>query len=181
MEYLELKIREGANYTAFGTFNTGENKVEGMELGITGMLTDDLTVSGGVTMMNSEVTKSATPANVGKILGNFAKTAANLMAKYRITEDLQVGGAYKYESRRFGGQPDTAAPFNAATGIYNQPVPGYSVVDLFANYRVNDNLSARLNVNNVGDKDYYLAAYRGGFFLYKGDSRSVKVTLDYAL
>ena len=174
-------VMEGANYTAFGTFNTGENKVEGMELGITGMLTDDLTVSGGVTMMNSEVTRSATPANVGKILGNFAKSAANLMAKYRITEDLQVGGAYKYESRRFGGQPDTAAPFNAVTGIYNQPVPGYSVVDLFANYRVNDNLSARLNVNNVGDKDYYLAAYRGGFFLYKGDSRSVKVTLDYAL
>jgi len=65
--------------------------------------------------------------------------------------------------------------------IYTQPVPSYSVVDLFASYRVNDNLSARLNVNNIGDVNYYTAVYRGGFFLYKGDSRSMKVTLDYAL
>jgi catecholate siderophore receptor len=131
--------------------------------------------------MNSEVLKSATPANVGKTLGNFAKSSANILAKYRITEDLQLGGAYTFESRRFGGQPDTAAPFNATTGIYSQPVPSYSVVDLFATYRVNDNLSARLNVNNVGDVNYYLAAYRAGFFLYKGDARSAKLTLDYAL
>ena len=174
-------VMEGANYTAFGTFNTGENKVEGVELGVTGMLTDDLTVSGGVTFMNAEVLKSATPANVGKTLGNFAKSAANILAKYRITEQATVGGAFKYESRRFGGQPDTAAPFNATAGTYSQPVPSYSVVDLFASYQVNDNLAARLNVNNVGDVNYYTAAYRGGFFLYKGDGRSVKVTLDYAL
>lgn len=174
-------VMEGANYTAFGTFNTGENKVEGVELGVTGMLTDDLTVSGGVTFMNAEVLKSATPANVGRTLGNFAKSSANVLAKYRITEDATIGAAYKFESRRFGGQPDTAAPFNATAGTYSQPVPSYSVVDLFASYQVNDNLAARLNVNNVGDVNYYTAAYRAGFFLYKGDGRSVKMTLDYAL
>lgn len=174
-------VMEGADYTTFGTFNTGENKVEGVEFGLTGMITDALTMSAGATFMNAEVTKSATAANVGKTLGNFAKSSANILAKYRVTDDLQLGGAWKYESRRFGGQPDTAAPFNATTGIYSQPVPSYSVVDLFASYRVNDNLSGRLNVNNVGDVNYYTAAYRGGFFLYKGDGRSVKVTLDYAL
>ncbi|MEY4965439.1 MAG: hypothetical protein RL274_1022 [Pseudomonadota bacterium] len=174
-------VMEGADYLSFGTFNTGENKVEGVEFGVTGMLTDDLTVSSGLTLMNSEVLKSATPANVGKTLANFAKSSANILAKYRLTEDATVGGAFKYESRRFGGQPDTATPFAVATGIYSQPVPAYSVVDLFASYRVNDNLSARLNVNNVGDVNYYLAAYRAGFFLYKGDARSVKITLDYAL
>jgi catecholate siderophore receptor len=36
-------------------------------------------------------------------------------------------------------------------------------------------------VGNVFDRDYYLAAYRGGFFLYKGDARNVRLTLDYDL
>ena len=58
-------------------------------------------------------------------------------------------------------------------------VPAYTVVDAFASYRFNPNLEARLNVSNVGDKDYYLAVYRGGFFLYRGDKRAVRLSLNY--
>ena len=73
-------------------------------------------------------------------------------------------------------EPDTAAGYDATTGQYSQPIPAYSVVDLFADYRFSKNLDMRVNIGNVTDKDYYLAGYRSGSFLYKGDARNVRVT-----
>ena len=172
-------VMEGADYTAFGTFNTGENRVSGVELEVVGMATDDLTVQGGLMYASSEVLKSATPANVNHTLANFANFSASMQAKYRIWDELQVGVIGQYVSKRYGGQPDTAAVM--ANGGYSQPAPAYAVMDLFATYKVNASLGVRLNVGNVLDRDYYLAAYRGGFFLYKGDARNVRLTLDYDL
>jgi len=164
---------------AFGTVNTGENRVSGVELEVVGMATDDLTVQGGLTYASAEVVKSINPANVNHTLSNFANFSASLQAKYRIWEDLQVGVIGQYVSKRYGGQPDTAAPVTA--GFYSQPAPAYAVMDLFATYKVNSSLGVRLNVGNVFDRDYYPAVYRGGFFLYKGDARNVRLTLDYDL
>ena len=38
-----------------------------------------------------------------------------------------------------------------------------------------------MNLLNAGNKNYYTSVYRGGFFLYKGDARAVRVTLDIEL
>ena len=171
-------VMEGADYNSVGTFNSGANRVKGLEFGVTGAVTDKLTVQAGLTLMDSQVRKSATPTNLGRELANFAKTSGMAQAKYQLTDKFYLGGAVKYESKRYGGQPDTAAPVTA-TGAYSQVTPAYTVVDLFGAYRFNPKLEARLNVSNVGDKDYYLAVYRGGFFLYKGDARAVRFTLNY--
>ncbi len=172
-------VMEGADYNSFGTFGTGENRVSGVELEVVGMLTEDLTVQGGLTYMSSEVTKSATAANIGHTLSAFANFSANLMAKYRVNEQFSFGANLHYVSKRYGGQPDTAAPMTA--GVYTQPVPAYGVLDLFGIYKFDANLGLRVNVGNVMDRDYYTAAYRGGFFVYKGDGRNVRVGIDYDL
>jgi catecholate siderophore receptor len=171
-------VMEGANYDSVGTFNTGKSRVRGVEFGVTGAVTEALTLQGGVTLMDSEVLESATPANVGKTLSNFADYSAVLQARYQLTENVYFGGAVKYKSKRYGGQPDTAAGV-AADGAYAQPVPAYTVVDLFASYRLNKDLEARLNIGNAMNEDYYLAVYRSGSFLYKGDGRNVRLTLTY--
>ena len=171
-------VMEGADYTTFGTFNTGENRVRGVEFGASGAVTEKLSLQAGVTFMESEVTKSATPANVGKRLANFSNASASAQVRYQLTESLYFGGAVRYEGKRYGGQPDTAAAYNAA-GAYTVPIPAYWVGDLFAAYRLNPSLEARVNVNNVTDEAYYLAAYRGANFLYRGDGRNVRFTLIY--
>ncbi len=51
--------------------------------------------------------------------------------------------------------------------------------NLFGTYRFNRNLELRLNLDNVTNADYYLAAYRSGSFLYKGDGRQFTATLVY--
>lgn len=172
-------VMEGADYDSVGTFNTGKNRVRGLELALTGELTERLTAQVGVTLMKAKVLESATAANVGKTLANFAERSASALLKYQVTDALALGGAVKYESQRYGGQPDTAAGFDPATGHYSQPVPSYTVFDLFGSYRINKSLDLRVNLLNVTNEDYYLAVYRSGSFLYKGDGRALRVTLDY--
>ncbi len=171
-------VMEGANYDSVGTFNTGENRVRGIEFGATGEITDKLAVQAGATFMDAEVLESATANNVGKTLSNFADTTASIQLKYQFTEKFGLGAAAKYESDRYAGQPDTAAAFDAE-GRYSQPIPAYTVFDVFATYDITEKLDARLNIGNISNKDYYLAAYRSGSFLYKGDARTVRLTLNY--
>jgi catecholate siderophore receptor len=173
-------VMEGADYTSFGTFGTGANRVSGVEFEVVGMLTEDLMVQGGLTYMSAEITKAANPTrDLNHTLSNFANFSANLMAKYRVTEELSVGVNGQYVSKRYGGQPDTAAVF--ANGFYSQTAPAYAVFDLFATYKYDANLGFSLNVGNLFDRDYYTAVYRGGFFLYKGDGRSIRFGIDYDL
>lgn len=159
-------------YDDAGTANTGKNKVDGIELGISGNLTDDLSIQAGITSMKAEVKKSSNADNEGKTLANFAEKSASVQLKYQINSKLALGGGMTYESERFTGQPDTAA--NEEMGV-----PAYTIYDFFATYQIQRNLSARVNIKNLTDEDYYLTAYRSGAFTYKGDARSVRVSLSY--
>ena len=173
-------VMEGADYDAVGTFNTGKNRVRGIELGLAGNLTPLFEVQGGVSFMKSKVLASNTAANVGRPLANFADRSAYLQGKYHLTRNLELGAVARYESNRCGGQPDTGAGYNA-DGYCSQPVPSFSVYDLFASYRINKSANLRLNILNVTDKDYFTAVYRSGAFLYKGDGRAVRLTLNLDL
>ncbi len=177
-------VMEGANYDSVGTFNTGKIRVQGIEFGASGQVTDKLVTQAGITYMEAEVLDSATAANLGKTISNFADVSLNLQLKYQFTEKFSFGGAWKYESKKYAGQPDTAAAYTVILPVngnyyYSQPIPEYAVLDLFATYDFSKNLDLRLNIGNVTNKDYYLAAYRSGSFVYKGDARTTRLTLNY--
>jgi catecholate siderophore receptor len=173
-------VMEGANYDTIGTFNTGKNRVQGIELGLAGNLTDNLSAQIGGAIMKSRVLDSATTANIGRPLSNFADKSFTAQGKYQLTNAFSFGAVARYESSRCGGQPDTGAGYTAA-GLCSQPVPSYAVYDVFAAYRFTKKLNLRVNLLNVGNKDYYTAVYRSGAFLYKGDARAVRATLTYDL
>ena len=172
-------VMEGANYDTQGTFNTGKNRVRGIEFGLAGNVTRDFQVQAGLAIMKSKVLRSATATNVGNPLSNFADRTFAVQGKYQLTRNFSLGATARYESDRCGGQPDTGAGY--ANGMCSQPVPSFSVYDLFASYRINKHADLRLNVLNVTDKDYYTAVYRSGAFLYKGDARALRVTLNLDL
>lgn len=164
---------DGRGYDAVGSANTGKNRVNGIELGISGNLTNDLSIQAGLALMEAEVLKSATdPDNVGKTLANFADESASIHLAYALSPKFKIGGGLTYESERYTGQPDTAANEEMS-------VPAYTLYDMFATYKIQRNLSVRVNVGNLTDEDYYLAAYRSGSFTYKGDGRNVLATLNY--
>lgn len=184
-------VMEGADYTTTGTFNTGKLRVRGFEAEASGNITDKWSIQGGFTVMKARVLQCANvgiaapqlalgATNVGKTLANFADFQASLQTRLQVTDAFAIGGTVRHKSRMYGGQPDTAALFTqTATGYaYNQPVPAYTVGDLFMEYQVTDKIGLQLNVTNVTNEDYYVAVYRSGTFLYKGDARQVVGTLN---
>ncbi|WP_287805091.1 TonB-dependent receptor [Diaphorobacter sp.] len=166
-------------YDSAGMFNTGKNRVHGIEFGLAGNVTKQLQMQAGMAFMKSKVLGSVNPANIGHPLSNFADRSFTVQGKYQLTRDFSFGAVARYESSRCGGQPDTGAGYT--NGMCSQPVPSFSVYDLFASYRINKHADLRLNVLNVTDKDYYTAVYRSGAFLYKGDGRAVRLTLNLDL
>ena len=173
-------VMEGANYDTVGTFNTGKNRVRGAEFGLSGNLTDKLSAQVGGAVMKSRVLDSATAVNLGRPLSNFAEKSFSAQAKYQLTDAFSFGAVARYEGNRCGGQPDTAVAY-APTGECAQPVPSFTVYDMFAAYRFSKKLDLRVNALNVANKDYFTAVYRSGAFLYKGDARAVRVTLNYEI
>lgn len=159
------------DYATTGNLNTGKNRVRGTEISAVGNITDQLSVQFGATAMKAEILDSYNKNDEGKSLANFADNSAYLQLRYQATPDFSFGGAATYSSKSFTGQPDSAE------GSYE--LPSYTVYDFFANYNFSEQLSLRLNVGNITDKDYYLAGYRSGAFTYIGDRRNAQITLAY--
>ncbi|MBS0582023.1 MAG: TonB-dependent receptor [Proteobacteria bacterium] len=178
-----MEATSQAEYAVDGTTNTGANRVQGVELGLVGNVTDNFSLQAGAAFMKSKITKAnaANASLIGHPLANFANQSSSLQGKYQPTRDFDFGGTVRHDSRRCGGQPDTGVAYDAATGLCAQPVKGFTVLDLFANYRINKHLQLHANVLNAGDKEYYTAVYRGGFFLYKGDARRFTIAIDMEL
>lgn len=169
----------GNAYSTVGTVNSGTNRVRGIEFSVVGNITDELSAQFGAAFMDAEVLKSNVPAYEGLTLSNFAENSAFMQLRYQLTEAFSFGGGATYSGEMYAGQPDTAAGYDTTRKEYSYTVPHYAVYDMFANYKVSEQLNVRLNVNNVTDTDYYLAAYRSGSFTYIGDARNAHVTVSY--
>ena len=171
----------GDAYSNLGTLNTGKNRVEGVELTATGKITDKFSVQLSASMMDSEVLKSFDSENEGRALSNFADDSLYVLFRYEPTRNLVLGTAYTYKSEMFGGQPDSAAGYDSSIGDYSIVVPSYDVVDAFVQYYPTSNINLRLNISNVGNEEYWTAAYRSGAFLYLGDARNVRASITWDL
>lgn len=167
-----MESEGGFDYATNGFLNSGENKVEGIEVGLSGNITEALSTQFGASIMDSEITKSYNEDSVGKPLANFAEKSLFLQLRYQVTNKLALGGNATYSSEVFTGQPDAAA--NTDLGV-----PGYTVYDLFGVYEVDEQLAFRLNIGNVTDKNYYLTAYRSGTFAYMGEALNAQLTMSY--
>jgi len=167
------------DYASLGTLNTGKNRVKGAEFSVVGNITEDLSTQFGVTFMDAEVLESFDTDSVGRTLSNFADNSAFWQLRYQASDAFSFGGTMTYSSEMYAGQPDSGAGFNTEINDYSYKVPSYTSFDVFATYSFSEQLNLRLNVANVTDKDYYLAAYRSGAFTYIGAARNAKLTLTY--
>lgn len=160
---------------------TGELEVSGVELGVAGNLTDKLSISGGVTVMDSEVTKSVIATNVGRKLANTPEQTYSLQAKYQATPKLAVGGTYthkgKFSPGAFAAQTMPAGSPKAGEFV---EVPESKQLDLMAQYQFTKKLGLQLNVKNATDETNYEAIYHTQpFFVVPAPGRSSTVTVSY--
>lgn len=150
-------------------------QVRGIEFGVTGNITERLSVFGGVVLMESKVTKTAnvgsatTESVLGKPLANIAHQSINLLAKYKVTDKFTVGGQASWKGEILGGTlgavrylPGTVnvGGVNVATPAGYNKLPGGWRIDVMAEYEIDKTFSIKAQVLNVFDKVLYDAFYR---------------------
>lgn len=149
--------------------STGVYRVRGIDLGVSGKLTERWSVFGGLVLMESEVLQSIDPTQVGAKLANIAHQSFNMLTKYRIGEQWEVGGQATYASKIYGGT------FGAING---NVLPEHWRFDSFVEFKVDKHLTAKLSVNNILNTTYYDAFYRSNSpFVFIAPGRSVWLTL----
>ena len=152
---------------AFGL--EGEQRVQGIEFGFSGNLTEQWSVYGGVSLLEAEITASPDPTQVGAKLPNVAETSFTTLTRYQITDRFHLGGSANYQGKRAGG---SVADIGTA-------IPGYWRFDFFGGWRVTDRVELSFNVLNATDKVYYDAIYRSSTpFVYIAPGRSALFTID---
>ncbi|MDB5566484.1 MAG: TonB-dependent receptor [Tardiphaga sp.] len=125
-------------------------RVQGIDLGVAGKITDRWSVFGGLVLMDSRVLNSATPAFVGRDLANIAHQSFNVLTKYKFDYGWEVGGQATYQSQRTGG-----ILYTTTTTV----LPEYWRFDMFVEKKIDKNITLKLFVNNLTNKLYYDGFY----------------------
>ncbi|MEZ2902380.1 TonB-dependent receptor [Acinetobacter terrestris] len=156
--------------------NIGESKVDGIELGLNGKITDKWDISAGYTYLDSEATKNGvscrgttcTDQTVfnGNQMPNVPKNSATLWTTYQVLPQLQLGAGATAMDKVYGDLANT------------KYVPGYVRYDAMARYNVNKNVDLQLNVNNLSDERYFTKAY-ASHYATEAEGRSAVLSLNF--
>jgi catecholate siderophore receptor len=153
-------------------------RIRGIDLGVSGKITDKWSVFGGLVLMQSEVTKSLAPSpnlalypsNVGLPLANVAHQSFSMLSKYQLDDTWELGGQAVYRSKIYGG---TLLAANQGTSI-----PSYWRFDAFAEARIDKNWKVKLFVNNIFNKLYYDALYQSAApFVLEAPGRTASLVI----
>ncbi|WP_151741146.1 TonB-dependent siderophore receptor [Acinetobacter seifertii] len=163
---------------ADGTFDfveQGEQHNQGIELGLTGALTDTLDVSSGVTYTKSRLVDVDTDSYKGHQTQNVPKVRATAQLSYKVpsVEGLRLLSGMQYSSSKYANKEATAK------------VGGYSVFNIGAAYKTNfagHDTTFRLNIDNLFNKKYWrdVGAFMGDDYLFLGNPRTAQFSTTFS-
>lgn len=124
----------------------GEQRVQGVELGVTGKLSAQWNVYANYTFLDSETLKAAdTAAGIareGQALGNTPPHSLNLWTTYELPAGWRLGYGARYVSERNVTSSDRAK------------LDAYWLHNAMVGYKVNEEIDLQLNLNNLFDEEY---------------------------
>ena len=166
-------------YTSGQIVPNAAYRVRGIDLELTGKITNKWSVLGGFVAMNPKVTKSIVPTNVGLDLANIAPVSFNLLSKYQATRWLELGGQGIYASQIKGGSLLAANGNVAYPGAPNPTIiPDHWRFDVFAESRLKGPLSTKLTAQNLFNKAYYDSFYQSAQpFINVAPGRAIYLSL----
>lgn len=170
--------------------------VQGVELSVTGQITPDWNIFGGVLVMDSKRKISdametalgfgnpgdyslAFPASglSGDRLAFTPNVSATLWTSYRLPFGLTVGGGVQHVGSRYLGRPDDALRV-IPNGIFGK-LPAYTVFNGMLGYDLTDNIDLRLNVDNIANKKYAVTTNWNGTRASLGAPRTFLVSVGF--
>jgi catecholate siderophore receptor len=127
-----------------------DQRVEGVEIGINGYITNIWEISAGYTHLHDTITATSDPLSQGKFAPNSPHDAANIWTELEPNEAWTFGGGLTAVSHRYADTENTAG------------VPGYVVFNAMTSYQVNEHLKFQINLNNIANKLYFTGMYYTG-------------------
>jgi catecholate siderophore receptor len=144
--------RENVRFAnADGTFiQTGQSRVKGAELTLTGTVTDDWQLSAGYTRNFGELAGATSPTLVaGTPLPNLPRETISIWNRYQFLPNWGVGAGVVYHAPMF-------AALQPRTNLVQ--LPAFTSVDAALYWKMMPNISAQLNVTNVFNTRYIQSA-----------------------
>lgn len=150
-------------------YQTGEKRVQGIEIGMVGKLTDAWSVSAGFTTLDTEVVEGTNVAQDGSTgLTYTPDKSFTAWTTYVTPFKLTLGGGARYSGEMKRGT-------DGAVGTPTH-TDDYWVFDAVASFPVNEHLDLRLNAYNLFDKEYVAAINKSGYRYTPGLERSFLLT-----
>lgn len=147
----------------------GVVRSRGLDINVAGNLTPEWRVIGGYAYVDAEVTKDNRLPS-GTRLANIPRNSFSLLNTYEfqdgLAKGLGLGVGVKYVDDR-----------NGQTEAVTYNMDQYTVVDLLAFYKVNDNIRLNLDLKNLFNKEYDEGAFN--FYAYPGAPRTVQAGVSY--
>ncbi|MDZ3832671.1 MAG: TonB-dependent receptor [Sphingopyxis sp.] len=170
--------------------------VEGVEFGVSGQVTPDWNIFGGVLVMDSKRKLSdameaalgfgnsgdysaAFPASGlnGDRLAFTPNVSATLWTTYRLPFGLTVGGGVQHAGSSYLGRPDDALRV-IPNGFYGK-LPAYTLVNAMLSYDVTDAINLRLNIDNIANEKYALTTNWNGTRASLGAPRTYLISAGF--
>lgn len=130
----------------------GNQRVDGVQVGLSGHLTRKWEILSSYALLDSEVVSSNFyPAAVGAQLANVPRNTFNIWTEYRLPWRWQAGGGANYVSSRTAS---STVPLDPTTGLVKE-VPSYWVFNMMAKRPITEHLEFQINVYNIANRYYY--------------------------
>ncbi len=141
-------------------------EVKGIELGLTGQITDHWSITAGYAYQEGETQSTDGAIAGGTPIAQLPEHSFSLWNRYDFNEHWGVGVGAIYRDEIF------AAADNTVT------LPGFVRFDAALFYRHDEHLSAQLNVENILDREYYATAHNNNN-ITPGSPVAVRLGLTY--
>lgn len=155
----------------------GKKRVDGIELGIVGQLTDAWQITAGLAKMDTEITEGNSTGN-SNITGSAINWSPELTftswTTYQFPFGLGIGGGVRYTDTVFRSTNGALSP--ATNPLIS--APDYWVLDAVVSYTFNEKYTVQLNGYNLADEEYVASLNNGGSRYVPGTPRSALLTLN---
>lgn len=162
------------------TTAVGERRVEGIELGASGIIVQNWQVNAGLAYMEPEIIRgnraTAAASTQGGAIQWSPKLTFTLWNSYTFKNGLVIGGGVRYIDSVMSTSLTNADALSRRSMV---ELPDYWVIDAMASYPLNKNISLQLNVFNLTDEEYIASLNSGVSRYYPGVPRSARLGVTF--
>ena len=156
-----------SNYEATTqTFTANKYKASGVELEV-GYKLGDFRLTGGATFTDAKITASSDASTVGNRPRRQAELVYQLSPSYAFGP-VEVGAAIIGTGKSWGDDANTITQ------------PGFTVLNAFVNYQVNDRLGVSVSANNLTNTLGYTEVEGDGHAARSINGRTIKASVKYS-